>query len=438
MVTDAIESKAGDAHPSLYADRSFLGLTGALFLGAFNDNLFKQLVMLLFVAVPVAGGATRDFQWLAIAVFSVPFVLFSGFAGFISDRNSKRTVIVLCKVAEIAIMASGVIAFFRFDQLGGSLTTGIMAALSVILFCMGAQSAFFGPGKYGILPELFRNRDLPAANGMILMATFVSIILGSAAAGYLKDAFDSRLWVPGLVCVCIAVAGTLTSLLVRITRPADTDLPFEISALTIPHDIRRLLRDDGALSMALFVSCVFWTTAAIVQPSVNALGKLQLQLANDGHVSLLVATISLGIAVGAAICGFLSRGKLDWRLLRVGAAGLVTCLFILSPAPGGQHLLGFAGSMVILTLLGVFTGMFAVPLQVFLQSRPPDELKGRMIATQNLLNWVGIVLSAFIYKLFNVIIDVTGWPQSTMFAMTALLMLPVALLYRPTAQVDFD
>ncbi len=252
------------------------------------------------------------------------------------------------------------------------------------------------------------------------------------------DWFDARLWIPGIVCVGIAVAGTLTSMLVRVTRPADARLPFEISALTIPHDIRKLLAVDGPLSMALFVSCVFWTTAAIVQPSVNALGKLQLQLANDGHVSLLVATISLGIAAGAGVCGFLSHGKLDWKLLRIGAGGLVACLLVLAPAPGGQHLLGFGGSMVVLTLLGVFTGMFAVPLQVFLQSRPPDELKGRMIATQNLLNWVGIVLSAFIYKFFNVIIDVTGWPQSTMFAMTALLMLPVALLYRPTAQVDFN
>ncbi len=155
MAGEAIESKAGDAHPSLYADGSFLGLTGALFLGAFNDNLFKQLVMLLFVAVPVAGGATRDYQWLAIAVFSIPFVLFSGVAGFISDRNSKRTVIVLCKVAEIAIMAAGVVAFFRFDQLGGNLTVGVMSALAVILFCMGAAKCLFRPGKIRHPPGTF-------------------------------------------------------------------------------------------------------------------------------------------------------------------------------------------------------------------------------------------------------------------------------------------
>ena len=158
----------------LLRDASFWGLTATQFLGAFNDNLYKQLLLLLFVAVP-HGEQTQDWQSLALVMFSLPFILFSGFAGFLSDRYSKTRVIVFAKVAEIAIMAAGAAGFWAMGQYG--LTGPIIGVLSAVLFCMGAQSAFFGPGKYGILPELFRDRDLPAANGIVLMTTFIAIIL---------------------------------------------------------------------------------------------------------------------------------------------------------------------------------------------------------------------------------------------------------------------
>src|SRR5690606_23623095 len=135
------------------------------FLGAFNDNLFKQLVLLLCVDL-ARNDPTQDQQGWAGVCFAVPFILFSGYAGFLSDRNSKRRIVVLAKVAEVLIMAMGLLAF-----LSGSLT-----ALFVVLFLMGTQSAFFGPGKYGILPELLRDEDLPRANGIFLMTTFLAVI----------------------------------------------------------------------------------------------------------------------------------------------------------------------------------------------------------------------------------------------------------------------
>ena len=169
------------------------------FLGAFNDNLFKQIVMLVFVAVPVAGGGTKDMQWLATIVFSIPFVVFSGVAGYFSDRSSKSKVIFYCKAAEIGITLAGVATFLVFANIG--IGTTIIAMLAAVLFGFGTQSAFFGPGKYGVLPEILEDRDLPGANGIIVMLTFVSIILGMATAGWLKDIFDDQLWIPGFVCV---------------------------------------------------------------------------------------------------------------------------------------------------------------------------------------------------------------------------------------------
>ncbi len=420
-------------------NRSFWGLAVAQFLGAFNDNLFKQIVMLIFVAVPVAGGAageTEDMQWLATIVFSIPFVVFSGIAGYYSDRGSKSKVIFLCKLAEIGITLAGVATFLVFAKVG--IGWMVIALLSVVLFGFGTQSAFFGPGKYGVLPEILEDRDLPSANGIIVMLTFISIILGMAAAGWLMDAFGNQLWIPGMVCVGIAVVGTLAAGFIRKTEPADPTMAFDASSLTIPNDIRVLLKTDRPLAGALFVSCIFWMTAAIVQQAVNGFGQHQLQLERAALISYLVATISLGIAIGAAICGWISKGQLKWSMLRLGAGGIALCLFAMSITVGGNHMLGYKGSLFMLTLLGVFTGMFAIPLQVFLQARPPDELKGRLIATQNFLNWIAIILSGLIYFIFTKVVTATGMPRSMVFLLTAFFMLPIAIFYRPTATVDFD
>ena len=415
--------------PGLWRDSSFWGLTATQFLGAFNDNLYKQLLLLLFVAVPI-GNEVKDLQWIALLMFSLPFILFSGFAGYLSDRCSKPRMILICKVAEIGIMGLGVLAFLAHGKAG--LSPWVLGGMASVLFCMGTHSAFFGPGKYGVLPELFRERDLPAANGIVLMSTFLAIIFGSALAGVLMDWWSGRLWLAGMICMGIAIFGVLTALIIRRIPASAPESRFEWEVLLIPREIMRLLKTDRLLRHALAASTTFWFVAAIVQPSVNALGISQLQV-NNTRTSLLVTVISLGIAAGSALAGAASRGKVNPTVQRIGAWGMVATLMMLALRGGPRdHLLGYAGSLVDLILLGVFTGMFAVPLQVFLQSRPPQGDKGRMIATQNLLNWIGIFLSAGVYAIVDKSLRAVGWPTNGVFALTALLMLPVAIWYRPT------
>ena len=145
---------------------------------------------------------------------------------------------------------------------------------------------------------------------------------------------------------------------------------------------------------AIIVVSIFWMIGGIVQQTVNALGKTQLQL-DDEKTSVLAASIGVGIAFGCVLGGYLSRGRVNRNVVVVGAIGLFVMLVVMA-LPGGehQHLLGFYGSIPVLILLGVFTGMFIVPVQVALQSRPPREEKGRMIATMNQCSWVGIILGA--------------------------------------------
>jgi len=155
----------------LFKDRSFWGVVITQFLGAFNDNLYKQLMLLM--AIPGVGALIQgDRQGWATTVFSLPFVLLSSTAGYLADRYSKSQIITICKIAEIAITLLAVTAFWFYGNIGDYGTW-------TVLVLMGTHSAFFGPSKYGILPELFRDKYLPRANGLILMTTFLAIIFGS-------------------------------------------------------------------------------------------------------------------------------------------------------------------------------------------------------------------------------------------------------------------
>jgi len=428
-------------HAPLLSDASFWGMTFTQFLGAFNDNVYKTTLMLLFVAVPVGIDSsgktiTQDLQGEGTFLFALPFILFSGLAGYLSDRFSKRAVILLCKLAEVAIMLAGLALFVFYGR--GPMSLAMAAIFSVVLFLMGTHSAFFGPGKYGILPELFRERDLPQANGIILMTTFLAIIFGVGLAGILKDQFEGQLWVIGLVCIGIALCGAGTALLVRQTPAVKPDLRFQLDMLVVPHDMREALRRDVPLHLALWMYSVFWMVAGIVPLAVTALGTLQLKV-GDARTGFLLSTVGVGIVVGGPLAGYLSGGRFHIGVLKAGAWGLTVCLLLMA-LPGGsqRHLLGYWGSVACLAAMGLFTGMFAVPLQVLMQMRPPRELKGRMIATMNLLNFLGITLGGLVYAVVARILDTLNLPPSGMFVVTAAMLGAVAVFYRPQEVVLHD
>ena len=421
-----------DHLPALLKDRSFWGIALTQFLGAFNDNVFKQIVLLL--ALPVAAGAgamqsSEDMQGWATFVFSLPFVLFSGFAGYLSDRFSKTPIIVYCKVAEIVIMLLGMIAFYYYGSWGwlGTWT---------VLFLMATQSAFFGPGKYGMLPELFRASDLPKANGLILMSTFLAIIFGVTFAGKLmtwlvgKDmAATDRLWIGSLICIVIAVVGTLTSLMIRKTPIAQPNAKLSADAFGLNNDIITLLRKDKPLLMALLVSCVFWMVASIAMPAVNRVGVNMLALDMES-TSILVGMIAVGIMIGAPIGGFLCRILPSHRSVTIGLWGIVLCLLLLGFWKGNALLLSVNLTRVVLILLGISAAIYSIPLQVFLQERPPNQLKGRMIATMNQANFLGMMLAGPLYQLFLQIAKWLNYPVSSVFWMIGIMVVPLAIFYR--------
>lgn len=438
---EELQESALDHRPTLLRDRSFWGIALTQFLGAFNDNVFKQIVLLLALPVAanamVAGGAPSvnamqandDMQGWATFVFSIPFVVFSGFAGYLSDRYSKTPIIVYAKVAEIAIMVLGLVAFYFYGSLG-------MLGTWTVLFLMATQSAFFGPGKYGVLPELFRPTDLPKANGLILMSTFLAIIFGVTFAGKLMTwlvgedmSSTDQLWIGSMICIVIAILGTLSSLMIRLTAPAQPNATLTADAFGLNKDIIQLLRTDKPLLSALLVSCVFWMVASIAMPAVNQAGRNMLQLSME-ETSLLVGMIAVGIMVGAPLGGYLCRVIPGRTAVTLGLWGIVVSLLLLGFWQGNA--LWLSASMTRLTLigLGISAAIYSIPLQVFLQDRPPNELKGRMIATMNQANFLGMMLAGPLYQLFLQIAKWLQFPVSSVFWMIGLMVIPLAIGYR--------
>jgi acyl-[acyl-carrier-protein]-phospholipid O-acyltransferase/long-chain-fatty-acid--[acyl-carrier-protein] ligase len=304
-----------------------------------------------------------------------------------------------------------------------------------VLFLMGAQSAYFGPAKYGILPELFAPHDLPRANGWMLMMTFVSIILGVALAGQLMEWLPGRLWLASLACVATAIVGTLTSLSIRPTPIAHPGLKLQPASLLASREMRDELRRRPELLAVLAVTSVFWCVGGVYQQGVNDLGILQLEI-KEAATGILGACAAIGIGIGCAAAGRLSQGRFDARLVTGGLYGMIVMLTLLAlPGPlRGDTLLGVFGSGVVLVLLGASAGLFAVPLQVFLQATAPVDQKGQIIGTMNLCNWIGILLSAVLHRTTTLLLAWTDWPPNRVFLVGVALLLPLALWYRPRSR----
>lgn len=452
------EPSPSSSSNSFFKDRSFWGLTITQLLGAFNDNLFKQLVLLLCIekareiAIATGGEVSDKYQPVAMAVFAIPWILFSGVSGFLADRVSKRRIVVLCKSLEIVVMSCGLLAFL----------SGQFWALFVVLFLMSVQSTVFGPAKFGILPEQFRSADLPRINGIFQMTTFLAIIFGFAAAGILKDLLPGQqgLALVSCVSIVIAVVGTAAAALVRPTPVAQPDLKLTWKAAGIDGDNWKLLQENRFLLGVLLVSSLFWFTAGVVQPAVNVFGKVDLAL-SDTRSSLLQACMAIGIAFGCVLSGRLSMKRIRFGLVRAGTLGmtigfpLLTIIAYLYPGlpadtlPSEIAATAETGNLILdattgewlargcLIWLGGCAGFFAVPLQVALQSVPPESQKGRMIGTMNLVNWCGILLAAVFYGIFEAVRfqlnsqGDLGVRPAVVFSVLAVIAGVTSIVYRP-------
>jgi acyl-[acyl-carrier-protein]-phospholipid O-acyltransferase/long-chain-fatty-acid--[acyl-carrier-protein] ligase len=350
------------------------------FQGAFSDNALKTLVTFFGLSLALPTFWHKALVPLTTAVFSLPFILFSMAGGFLADRHSKRAVTIGVKAFEIAIMSFATAAFvFR------SLPLGILA-----IFFMGTHSAFFGPSKYGLLPELLTERRLSWGNGILELGTFLAIISGAAAGGFLYATFKWQLGWTGLMLVGLAVLGLFTSLGITHVPPADPARKFRWNFLGDLGAQVRFIRQDRVLWLACLGNIYFSFVGQLVFQGVFDLGD-RMHI-GEQYTSLLVVALAVGIGVGSFAAGYLSGGKIEYGLVPLGALGLSVFGFLL-----GHSNQTFNSLWPLLGALGFFGGFFIVPISALLQYRPSKEQKGAVLAASNLLSFVGIFVAAGVY-----------------------------------------
>lgn len=355
------------------------------FQGAFSDNTLKSLVIFLIMGMAMPENERQALVPVVNALFALPFILFSMVGGYLADRYSKRTVTIGVKCFEILVMFCAL----------ASLAAGLLWLQLASVFLMGVHSAIFGPSKYGLLPELLPEKRLSWGNGVLELGTFMAIITGTIAGAFLTEYFHGRQFWSGLLLICLAFAGLLTSQAIPRVPPAAPQKKFQLNFVADLVRQVRLIRQDRALWLALLGNSYFFFLAAILQVNIVLYGKTILHL-RDTENGYLQAALAIGIGLGSLAAGFLSGGKIEYGLIPLGALGLTTlCAWLAKP---GFTFASFAPS---LALLGFFSGFFIVPIAALLQHRPARETKGGILAAANLLSFVGVFCASGVYYLLN-------------------------------------
>ncbi len=375
--------------------KGFTYLNVSQALGAFNDNLFKLLTIFLLVAIHGPQSITLV-SAVAGAVFVAPFLLLSPVAGLLADRFDKRRVFQTLKLTEIAVMTLGLLFFAVRSTVG----------LYLVLFLMSAQSALLGPAKFGLLPEIVGEDRLTRANGLSVAASYLGIILGTGAAALVSLLAAGSNWIAAASCVFVATVGAWAALRIGDERRGSTREPSRDGlGRTILSALRAAVH-DRALGVALAAKAGFLFVAAFVQLSILPYGMLVLQLTREQSSALFLLT-ALGVGAGALLCGAISRGHPQLGLPSLGALAMAVCGYAMASADGG-----LATVMPGLVLLGLFGGVFVVPLNAFAQLRSPSRHRGAVLALGSLLDFTGVLAASGVVWLLGR----TGAPAAAYFA----------------------
>lgn len=369
---------------STWRPTSFTYLNATQFLSALNDNIYKLLVVYFFIQVE---GIESSHRILAItgAIFVLPFLLFSASSGTMADRFSKRNIIVLTKTLEFVTLALGVLAF-QYESKVGSYC---------VLFLMATLSAIFGPSKYGILPELVSSDKIPKANGLMTSFTFLAIILGTFSASFFLDITNRHFIFAALISTFMAFIAMAASFCIEYTPPSGSSKRFNILFLA---EITRTLKDASAhpsLLTAIFGSAFFMFLGAFVQLNMIpfAMQSLHLSDVQGGYLFLLTA---LGIGSGCIIAGKISGKVVELGLVPLAGLGVTISCYLLDLF--SDQLFAVVPLVVI---LGLFGGIYQIPLDSFIQVTSPNTSRGQIVAATNFLSFFGVLCASFLLFLIS-------------------------------------
>jgi MFS family permease len=404
---------------ALLGTRRFLPFFLVQFSGAFNDNLYRNALLVLLVSGAVAAERVNLWVNLAAGLFILPFFLFSPLAGQLADRCDKARLMRWIKAAEALIMAGAAAALFQ----------QAWAWLLVLLFAMGAHSSFFGPLKYAIMPQHLGAGDLVAGNALVGMGTFVAILSGTIGGTLLAGGPDPHFWVGGGV-VLVALSGWIASLAVPPAPPAAPNLRIDWNPLRQLAVLYRLAAARFGVLPAVAGISVFWALGVsyltqIPNFAVAVLGG------TPALIALLLSAFVVGIAMGSLLCARIGGARGELGLVPLGGLGLALFSLDLGFAVRGfQPLAEAVPSLQLLhqwplprvlgdiLLLGVCGGLYVVPLYVHLQRRAGSDSRARVIAFNNLLNALFMVAASLLGMLA---LGVLHWSIPDFFLLLGLL-----------------
>lgn len=389
---------------SLLNKRRFLPLFVTQLLGAFNDNLFKN-AMVLFVVYGVYNDEKAEalFSAVATAVFIIPFFLMSALAGQLADTRDKARIIRIVKFCEILIMLVGGIGLI-LAWLGFAITLVAIPLMMVALFAMGIHSTFFGPIKYAILPQHLEEGEVLGGTGLVEAGTYIAILLGTILAGVIAVEWAA------LGVVATAIIGYWSGRQVPPAPPQheETGIDWHIIRSSV-HLVKSTLH-IRKLYLAIASISFFWTIGAVLFIQFPPLAKNVLG-ADKEVASLFLGIFSVGIAIGSVAINRLLKDQVSARY--APASVIVMGLFVVAfffvcrnwQVIGAGELYNIAGFLehpdailLLATLLGIAVsgGMFVVPLYAFLTTTVPKDQTARTVAANNIVNSGAMVVGSLI------------------------------------------
>jgi 1-acyl-sn-glycerol-3-phosphate acyltransferase len=390
-------SAAGEGQFRLLSERRFGPLFWTQFLGAANDNLFKFAFTLLatYHAAQWGGVDPATAGFVIGAIFIAPFLLFSATAGQLADKIEKGRLIRFVKNFEIAVMAIAALGF----------VTANAAPLYVAVFLMGLHSTLFGPVKYAYLPQHLQETELTGGNGLVEMGTFVAILAGTMAGGILVKAEALGVRYVAAACIATAVIGRAAAQFVPLSPAPEPDLAINWNPFSETWRNLGIAARDRAVFNSLLGISWLWFFGSIFLTSFTPFARLVLG-GDENVVTALLAVFSLGIGTGALACEHLSGRKVEIGLVPFGSIGMTLFaidLWLATRAMSGGEALAlgaFLGEpsswrvMADLFFLAFFGGLFSVPLYALIQSRSEPTHRARIIAANNILNALFMIVAA--------------------------------------------
>lgn len=380
---------------SLLTQKRFLPYFITQFLGAFNDNIFKN-VLLLFVAfasVDTLPISSNLFINLAAGLFILPFFLFSALAGVLADKYEKSWFIRKIKLIEVVIMSLGAIGFI-YESYG---------ILLLLLFLMGTQSAFFGPVKYALLPQQLKTKELVSGNALVETGTFLAILIGTLGAGIIASEESAKL-IAAISIILFAILGYVSSCFIPEAPSNAPNLEVNWQPVKLTRSTLAIAKKDRPTFQALMSISWFWFLGAAYLTQFPNFTRLHLN-GTESSVAFLLALFSVGIAIGSLTCDKLSNHRIEIGIVPIGSMGisifgLLMAISIPESLPHFESFNEFVAHSALwplfayLLLLGISGGIFIVPLYSLMQLRAKPDERAQVIAGLNIYNSLFMVGSA--------------------------------------------